>query len=197
MVLCVGDVDADQVPPPRAGDVDGPDSRVDDYGDRIYRLALRITGVKADAEAAVENALRTAAATAQTFTGESAFASWLYLRVAHAAHRTLRMRGHHVPQRALDDVVPPLDGDGRHFAPMDDWSDRIGEQALQAELGGILTAVIDALPADYRTALILHDVEGVSTPDIAEILGVDASAVKSHVHRERLFVRKRLSDYFS
>jgi RNA polymerase sigma-70 factor, ECF subfamily len=59
-----------------------------------------------------------------------------------------------------------------------------------------LKEAIDALPADYRTALILHDVEGVSDPHIAEILGVDASAVRSRVHRARLFVRKRLSEYF-
>ena len=51
------------------------------------------------------------------------------------------------------------------------------------------------LPADYRTALVMHDVEGLSNPDIAETLGISLPAVKSRVHRSRLWVRKQLADY--
>jgi RNA polymerase sigma-70 factor (ECF subfamily) len=78
---------------------------------------------------------------------------------------------------------------------MDDWSNRVDEQALQRELRGELEKAIDALPADYRTALVLHDVEGLSNPDIAEALGISLPAVKSRVHRSRLFVRKQLAEY--
>jgi len=95
----------------------------------------------------------------------------------------------------MDDVLPRLDGDGRHFEPMDDWSNRVDEKALQGELRDILSRAIDALPADYRTALVLHDVEGVSNPEIAETLGISLPAVKSRVHRSRLFVRKQLAEY--
>jgi RNA polymerase sigma-70 factor (ECF subfamily) len=65
---------------------------------------------------------------------------------------------------------------------------------LGGELRRVLTDAIDALPADYRTALVLHDVEGVSNSDIAETLGIPLPGVKSRVHRSRLFVRKRLSE---
>src|SRR5256885_869259 len=58
-----------------------------------------------------------------------------------------------------------------------------------------LTAAIDALPPDYRPALVLHDVEGVANSEIAETLGVGLPTVKSRVHRARLFVRQRLSTY--
>ena len=78
---------------------------------------------------------------------------------------------------------------------MDDWSNRVDERALQGELRQVLEEAIEALPADYRTALVLHDVEGLSNPDIAESLGISLPAVKSRVHRSRLFVRKRLADY--
>ena len=78
---------------------------------------------------------------------------------------------------------------------MDDWSNRVDEKALQGELRDVLTQAIDELPADYRTALVLHDVEGVSNPDIAETLGISLPAVKSRVHRSRLFVRKQLAEY--
>ena len=69
------------------------------------------------------------------------------------------------------------------------------EQALQGELRQVLQRAIDGLPADYRTALVLHDVEGLSNPDIAEALNLSLPAVKSRVHRSRLFVRKQLADY--
>jgi len=78
---------------------------------------------------------------------------------------------------------------------MDDWSNRVDQRALQGELRAVLEDAIAALPPDYRTALVLHDVEGLSNPDIAEALGTSLPAVKSRVHRSRLFVRKRLSDY--
>ena len=48
---------------------------------------------------------------------------------------------------------------------------------------------------DYRTALVMHDVEGLSNSDIAETLGVSLPAVKSRVHRSRLWVRKQLAEY--
>jgi len=92
-------------------------------------------------------------------------------------------------------VLPSLDGDGQHFEPMDDWSNRVDEQALQGEMRRVLTDAIDSLPPDYRTALVLHDVEGLSNPDIAESLAISLPAVKSRVHRSRLFVRKRLAEY--
>jgi len=50
---------------------------------------------------------------------------------------------------------------------------------------------------DYRTAIVLHDVEGVSNSDIAEALGIGLLAVKVRVHRSRLFVRKRLSEHLT
>ena len=56
-----------------------------------------------------------------------------------------------------DDVMPSLAADG-HFQLMGDWSARFDEPAVQGELGVIVAAAIDALPADYRTALILNDV---------------------------------------
>jgi RNA polymerase sigma-70 factor, ECF subfamily len=191
----VGDIDADLVEALRRAAPEGPQRLLERHGDRIYRLVLRITSVEEDAAEAVEETLRTAVHAIHTLTGGPALGCWIYRTAAKAAYHRLRMRRPHVDEVALDDVVPSLDGDG-HFEPMSDWSNRIGERALQGALHAILTAAIDALPPDYRTALVLHDVEGMSKPDIAGILGVDVPGVKSRVHRARLFVRKRLSEYF-
>jgi RNA polymerase sigma-70 factor (ECF subfamily) len=193
----VADVDAGLVEALRRDDAEAVGQLVERYGARAYGLALRITGVKEDAEVALEAALRTVVGAIHTFTGATTFESWIVRTVASAARQTLRRREQDVSEIALADVVPVLDGDGRHFEPMDDWSSRIDEQALQGELGGVLTEAIDALPADYRTALILHDTAGVSKPDMAAILGVDVGAVSSRVHRARLFLRRQLSAYFA
>jgi RNA polymerase sigma-70 factor, ECF subfamily len=191
----MGDVDADLVAALRRGAAEGAEQLLERHGDRVCRLALLITGLEEDAAEAVEETLRMAVDAIHTFTGETAFGSWISGTAAKAAYQRLCTRRPHVQEVALNDVVPPLGGDG-HFEPMNDWSNRIGERAEQRALHAILVEAIDALPADYRTALVLHDVEGASKPDIAEILGVDVPGVESRVHRARLFVRKRLSEYF-
>jgi len=189
------DTDAALVEGLRRDDPEAPELLVETFGDRVYRLALRITGSNEDAEEAAQDALWTAARKIHTFKGESAFGSWLYRIAANAAYQKLRARKAKAHEVALDDVLPSLDGDGQHFEPMDDWSNRVDEQALQGEMRRVLTDAIDSLPPDYRTALVLHDVEGLSNPDIAESLAISLPAVKSRVHRSRLFVRKRLAEY--
>jgi RNA polymerase sigma-70 factor (ECF subfamily) len=189
------DADADLVEALRREEPDAAERLVERYGDRVYRLAMRITGLREDAEEAAQDALWTIARKVNMFKGESAFGSWIYRITANAAYQKLRTRRQKSAEIALDDVLPSLDGDGRHFEPMDDWSNRVDEKALQGELREVLQRAIDGLPSDYRTALLLHDVEGLSNPDIAEALGISLPAVKSRVHRSRLFVRKQLSDY--
>lgn len=189
------DADADLVEGLRREEPDAAERLVERYGDRVYRLAMRITGLREDAEEAAQDALWTIARKVNMFKGESAFGSWVYRITANAAYQKLRTRRQKSAEIALDDVLPSLDGDGRHFEPMDDWSNRVDEKALQGELREVLQRAIDGLPSDYRTALVLHDVEGLSNPDIAEALGISLPAVKSRVHRSRLFVRKQLSDY--
>jgi RNA polymerase sigma-70 factor (ECF subfamily) len=189
------DVDAALVEALRREDPEAPELLVETYGDRVYRLALRITGSNEDAEEVAQDALWTAARKISTFKGEAAFGSWLYRIAANAAYQKLRARKAKAHEIAMDDVLPAFDDAGRHFEPMADWSDRVDEQALQGELRRVLGAAIDELPPDYRTALVMHDVEGLSNPDIADALGISLPAVKSRVHRSRLFVRKQLAEY--
>jgi len=189
------DVDADLLAALRREDEDAPGMLVERYGDRVYRLALRITGSPEDAEEVAQDALWTAARKIGTFKGESAFGSWVYRITANAAYMKLRARKSKGREIAMEDVIPSFDEDGVHFEPMDDWSPRVDEQALQHELRDVLQQAIDDLPPDYRTALVMHDIEGMSNPDIAETLGISLPAVKSRVHRSRLFVRQKLSEY--
>jgi RNA polymerase sigma-70 factor, ECF subfamily len=188
------DKDAALVEALREERVDAAEMLVTNYGDRVYRLAIGITGQPADAEEVTQDALWTAARKIHLFKGDSAFGSWLYRITANAAYQKLRARRNRRQEIAWADVVPALDPDG-HFEPMEDWSARVDDPSLQKELRDTLARAIDALPPDYRTALVMHDVEGLSGPEIAEALGVSLPAVKSRLHRSRLFVRRQLSDY--
>ncbi len=173
------------------------ESLVNTFGDRVYRLAVRITGQPPDAEEVAQDALWTAARKIHMFKGDAAFGSWLYRITANAAYQKLRSRKGRQHEIAWDQVLPAIDEDGRHFEPMDDWSQRVDEHALQVELREVLRNAIETLPPDYRTAFVMHDMEGLSNPEIAEALGVSLPAVKSRVHRSRLFLRRRLNDYMS
>ena len=164
------------------------------YGERAYRLAGRITGSDQDAEEVVQDALHIAIGRIDTFRGESAFESWLYRIVANAAYEKLRGRQRRRRQLSLDEVLPVFDENGCHAAAVADWSPRVDNPAVQAELRTALNSAIDELPAAYRSALVLRDVEGRSNLDIAQVLGLSVAAVKTHVHRARLFLRKRLGD---
>jgi RNA polymerase sigma-70 factor (ECF subfamily) len=179
----------------RREDGEAVEQLVERYADRVYRLALRITGSREDAEEVAQDALWTAARKIDTFKGDSAFGSWLYRITANAAYMKIRARRSRQREISLEEVMPSLDSGGAHFEPMDDWSLRVDEQALQSELRHLLETAIGELPADYRTALVLHDVEGMPNPDIAEALEISLPAVKSRVHRARLYLRKRLGGY--
>ncbi len=189
------DPDAGLVEGLRREDAEAVEQLVERYGDRVYRLASRITGSREDAEEVVQDALWTAARKIHTFKGESAFGSWLYRVTANAAYMKLRARRSRQREIALDDVLPALDAGGVHFEPMDDWSPRVDERAVNGELRRVLESAIEELPADYRTAVVMHDVEGLSNPDIAEALDLSLPAVKSRIHRSRLHLRKRLAQY--
>jgi RNA polymerase sigma-70 factor (ECF subfamily) len=189
------DRDAGLVERLRRRDPDAAEALVAAYGDKVYRLAIRITGNEQDAEEVVQDALWAAARKIDTFKGESAFGSWLYRITANTAYQKLRGRQGKPYEVSWDDFSPWFDEQGHHVEPVGDWSGKVEEPVLQAELRTVLASAINDLPGDYRTAFVLHDVEGLSNPEIAETLRISLPAVKSRVHRSRLFLRQRLSDY--
>jgi RNA polymerase sigma-70 factor (ECF subfamily) len=191
------DRDAALVDALRRQEPGAPEALVAAYGDRVYRLAIRITGNEQDAEEVVQDALWTAARKIDTFKGESAFGSWLYRITANTAYQKLRGRQGRRQEISWEDLLPAFDEQGQHAEPVGDWSARVEEPALQTELRSVLTDAINDLPDDYRTTFLLHDVEGLSNPEIAETLHISLPAVKSRVHRSRLFLRQRLSDYLA
>jgi RNA polymerase sigma-70 factor (ECF subfamily) len=77
-----------------------------------------------------------------------------------------------------------------------DWSEDAERALLRGELSEKMEAAIDRLPREYKIVLVLRDVEGFSAEETAEMLKLSVPAVKSRLHRARVFVRRELADYF-
>ncbi len=148
-----------------------------------------------DAEEVAQDALWAASRKIDTFRATSAFGSWVYRITANAAYQKLRKTGSQRHEVSWEDLVPSLDDFGQHGEVAIDWSRRLKDPAVEGELKRVLGRAIDELPAHYRTAFLLHDVDGLSNPEIAQTLQVKLAAIKSRVHRARLFLRRRLAGY--
>jgi RNA polymerase sigma-70 factor, ECF subfamily len=186
------DTDLELVEALRRGKAGAAERLVTRYGDRAYRLAIRLCGRKEDAEEAVQDAFWAVIRKVDTFRGEATLWSWLYRIVANAAFQKLRDRRGR--ETCLEEVLPRFDEQGRHVGPVDDWSARLTDPSADTELRMALTSAIEQLPPDGRALLLLRDAEGFSNREVAAILNLSVAAVKARVHRARLLVRKQLGD---
>jgi len=91
--------------------------------------------------------------------------------------------------------MPVFTEDGMHAGPIDDWSKEVERKALDKELGQVIRKSTENLSEKYRVVFVLSDVEGLSNEETAKILGLTVPAVKSRLHRARLYLRERLSTY--
>ncbi|HEY1295514.1 MAG TPA: sigma-70 family RNA polymerase sigma factor [Chloroflexota bacterium] len=158
---------------------------VENYIDRLYRVAQRITGSPQDAEDALQDALLSAYRHWGEFRHASAAGTWLYRITVNAALGRARRRQ---PEEYLSDT-------GYAQAEVVDWSEDLARRAEAAELRAILEEGILRLPADFRVTLVLRDVEGLSTAEAAAVLELSEAAVKSRLHRARVLLRQYVSTY--
>ena len=179
----------------RRGEEGAAEALVGAYGDRVYRLAIRITGNASDAEEVVQDTLWTVSRKIDSFRGEAALGSWVYRITANTAYEKLRRGRNSRNDVSWDELAPVFDETGQHAEVTVDWSRRLKDPAIERELKSVLCAAIDELPAEYRTTFLLHDVEGLGNPEIAATLHLNLATVKSRLHRARLFLRRYLSDY--
>ena len=170
---------------------------VSSYGDRAYRLAVRITGNQQDAEEAVQDAFLSVVCKIDTFRCDSAFGSWVYRIISNAAYERIRRRPRGFVSMSLDEALPAFDEHGRHTGLISDWSSDIDDPAVQAELREVLSSAVSELPGRYRAVIVLHDVEGLSIAEVAEALRITVPTAKTRSHRGRLWLRQRLSSFMA
>ncbi len=181
----------------RAGDANGAEALVQRYGAWIYRVAARVLRDRRDAEEVTQNVLMTVLRKIGTFKGQAAFSSWIYRITANAAYDRARARRARADDVSLDSVLPVFDEMGRHVEPVVDWSGALEDPAVAGEVRAVLERAIGNLPEDYRVVLVLRDIEELTTEEVAEALGLSVAAVKSRLHRARLFLRKAVTESLS
>lgn len=174
------------------GDAGAFRALVEHYQERLYNFAARMCRHREDAKDVLQETLLAAARALRDFRGEGSLTAWLF-RIAANACRKLRRRGKFEPEEelSLDEFVPrPGPGGQPEIAGWPETPEAALDRAVVREA---LEAAITGLPPAYREVLLLRDVEGLSTAATAEALGLTEAAVKTRLHRARLFVRERLS----
>ncbi len=160
--------------------------------DRMFRLAQRLCGHTDDARDLVQETFLNAYRRFGQFRGEAQVSTWLYTIASRACLRMRRKRkGEPARELSIDEFIPTSEGELRLQIPIQGLTP---EEALEKkELKRALNAAIQKLPPKYRLVLVLRDMEGLSAKEVGDIMGLNERAVKSRLHRARLFVRKELS----
>ncbi|HEY5164045.1 MAG TPA: sigma-70 family RNA polymerase sigma factor [Terriglobales bacterium] len=177
----------------KAGDVSAFEQLVRQYDRNVFRIAQHITQNREDAEDVVQDAFLKAYENLKNFQEQSKFYTWLVRIAVNEALMRLRRRR---PERmvSLDEEIQI--GEDSMPREVADWTPNPEQLYSQAELREILTRTIQGLPSSFRTVFVLRDVEGLSTEETAEALGLSIPAVKSRLLRARLQLRERLNKYF-
>ncbi len=186
--------DADLVARLKAGDQAAYAQLVEEHAGRIYRLALRMMGNEADAEDVLQETFLNAFRSIDRFEERSSLSTWLYRIASNAA--LMRLRRKEPEQVSVDE---PLERDNGDLVPRQffDFCCLPEEDLLRDEAVAEMNRAVEELPPTLRSVFILRDIEGLSTEETANALGLSVSAVKSRLMRARLKLRERLSQYFS
>jgi RNA polymerase sigma-70 factor (ECF subfamily) len=167
----------------RAGDRHACACLLKRFAPHVYAVALRMTGDPDEAEDVLQETFINACKHVQEFEGRSALGTWLH-RIATNA------------EVSLDQPLANLEGEDipREIA---DWTFYPAGHALDGETRQVIEQAIAQLPETLRTVFILREIEGLSTEETADMLGIGLSAAKVRLHRARLRLRELLTPYFA
>jgi RNA polymerase sigma-70 factor, ECF subfamily len=175
------------------GEAGAFDQFVDRFGNRLYAFGLRMCGQREDAEDVFQDTLISVFQKLQTLREPGALTTWLYRIVANAC-LTKRRRSRFAPERelSLDALLPDgevLDGP---ILPDDHGPE---SELYRRELSEALEEGVRDLPPDFRIVWLMRDVEGLSTEETAEALGISIPSAKMRLHRARMALRRQLARF--
>ncbi len=163
-----------------AGDPSAERALYDAHVGRVFRLAYRMAGDLDRAQDYVQETFIRAFQRLGEFRGESALSTWLCsIAISITLNGLRRTRRSREREISLDDA-PPMGRMSREAEP--DLKERLAK-------------AIDALPEGYRTVFVMHEVEGYTHEEIAEVLGVQSGTSKAQLFRARAKLREALADF--
>ena len=177
------------------GNLDAYDKLAEIYQKKIYGLSFHLTRNQMDAQDVTQEVLLTLFRKINMFQGKSAFSSWVYRIAVNASYMKLRSKKKE-PNVSIDELMPSFNSAGFQQEKIQDWSENTESLLFTKETRDVINKAVDLLPEKEKVVFLLRDVEGLSSEKTGEILDLTVPAVKSRLHRARLFLRKKLSDYF-
>lgn len=180
----------------RSGDKSACAECVETYSEPIYRLALRLLGNEAEAEDVVQETFLSAFKSIDNFEWRSQLNTWLYRIAYNTAMMRLRRSGRE-SDLAVDDLMQEEQPGALVPRQFFDWCCLPERDFETEEAHGELERAIHELPVKLRAVFLLRELEGLSTEETAQTLGITAENVKTRLHRARLWLRERLADYFT
>lgn len=176
--------DATLVAAAQGGDRSALETLLRRHYDRLYAVCRRLTGNDADGADAAQEAMMAIVRGLPRFDGRSAFSTWAYRVATNAALDELRRRRRRPEPGLDDDTTPARSGPAPMAGPGDGVAARLD---IEAALG--------AIPPDFRAAVVLRDLGGLSYDEIADVLDVPPGTVRSRIARGRAALAPLLADH--
>ncbi len=181
------DSDDDLLSAARSGDRRALERLLERHQAAVYRFGVKMCREQEDAKDVLQETLFAAARTLPEFRGASSVSTWLYT-IARSFCIKKRRTSKFAPDR-----IQSLDADAEQVARVADPSRSPEDDASGRQLREALDGAIAELDPMYREVLVLRDVEGLSAPEVANVMGLSVEAVKSRLHRARVAVRDRVA----
>lgn len=164
---------------------------------RMLAVSRRILKSDDEAHDATQEAFLQAFRAIDRFEGEALLSTWLHRITVNACLMRLRHRRRH-PELAIDDLLPSFDETGHRVEETPgEWTDDVLARMEKAQLEKVVRDAIDRLPENHRCVLVLRDIEGLSTEEAAQALGIRPEAAKMRLHRARQALRTLLEPHFA
>lgn len=168
------------------GDIQSFEFIYRNYCEFVHRICLRMLRDPIEAQDATQDVFLCVFRKINTFRGESAFSSWLYRLTTNSVLMRFRKNKHKNVWISLEEHRE------------DEAASCSGIGAMDMNLSGLLDRIdlqraIDVLPKGYKTAFVLHDIQGYDHPKIAKMSGHSAGNSKSQLYKARIRLRKLLS----
>ena len=149
------------------------------YNQRVYRAVRAVLRTDDEAEDVMQQAYLNAFANLRQFAERAQFSTWLIRIAVNEALARTKKRGRETGDELIFENVESIERNPE-------------QQALTSQMREVVEVELEALPAIYRTILVLRDVEGLSTAETASCLDVSEDVVKTRLHRARAMVRDGL-----
>ena len=180
-----------------AGDATAFTPFVESFQSKVFQYTWLMCGQREDAEEVAQDTLLKVFESFDQLREPEHVKAWVF-RIAKNYCMMKRRRSVFAPERelSLDELLPGIDSPGIAASERVPDQRELPEQGmLRRELHRELASAIQELPSNYRSVVLLRDVEGLSTAEVGEVLDLSLDVVKQRLHRARLALRKRLAGY--